>query len=346
MCLDPATGGILATVASGSVDDAPRVRRCRLSGRAVVGPDGTTQAVGDPAADLPADGRSGRRAGVVDHRRERQGLGRRQGRGALLGGVLPLVRRRGRADPRRYPDRSRRREQDHRASPAGRDRPPGHAVELPRRDGRPQDRPGAGRRLHDHSEAGQRNSPDGARSRRPDGRGRTAGRGRECAAFTAVRQGGVGHAGRPAGAKTLVHRIHRGRPRPAQPGQRTHRQCVDGTGRQRPVRGLRRCRPGRGHRGRDDRQDAQRRRSLYRRQPVLRRVRDCRRLQCPPRPRHGRAHRGPRIRCVGQCRTAGQRRHPDQGREPRDRGRRRTARPSNSEARLRRAPASTTHPLC
>ena len=35
----------------------------------------------------------------------------------------------------------------------------------------------------------------------------------------AVRQGRVGHAGRPAGAEALVHRIHRGRPHPAQPGR-------------------------------------------------------------------------------------------------------------------------------
>ena len=80
-------------------------------------------------------------------------------------------------------------------------------MELPRRDGRPQDRPGAGRRLHDHPEASQRNPVDGACPRRPDGGGRASGRGGECAALEAVRQGRVSHACRSARTETVLHRL-------------------------------------------------------------------------------------------------------------------------------------------
>ena len=154
-----------------------RLRRRGVGRRVGVGEHRATQAVGDPAPDLPADGRPGRRPGAADHRGERQGPARRPRRGAVLGRVLPLVRRGGRPDPWRHPGRSGRGEQDHRAAPAGRGRGPGHPVELPGRHGRAQDRPGAGRRLHRHPEAGRRDPADRARDRRPDGTGRGSGRG-------------------------------------------------------------------------------------------------------------------------------------------------------------------------
>ena len=54
------------------------------------------------------------------------------------------------------------------------------------------------------------------------------------------------------------------------------------------------------HRGRDDRQDAQRRRGLYRRQPVLRRAGRSPRSSAARLTRgHGRADRGARVRSVG-----------------------------------------------
>ena len=57
--LDPATGGILAAVASGSVDDALACVDA-ASAAAQAWADRSAQAIGDLAADLPVDGRSGR----------------------------------------------------------------------------------------------------------------------------------------------------------------------------------------------------------------------------------------------------------------------------------------------
>ena len=186
--IDPATGDALTTVASGTVEDAIACVDAAVGRRRGVGGHRAAEAVGDPAADLPADDRAGRRPGPADHRGERQGPARRPRRGAVLGGVLPLVRRGGRPDPWRHPGRTRRRQQDHRVAPARRGRGPGHPVELPGRHGRAQDRPGAGRRLHRHPQAGRRDPADRARDRRPDGGGRSAGRGGQRAAVARSRR--------------------------------------------------------------------------------------------------------------------------------------------------------------
>ncbi len=65
-------------------------------------------------------------------------------------------------------------------------------------------------------------------------------------------------------------------------GVRSDRELFDGTGWQRAVPRLRRCRPRRCGGWRDDRQDAQRRRGLHGRQPVLRRGTDRRRVRPSP----------------------------------------------------------------
>ena len=77
-------------------------------------------------------------------------------------------------------------------------------------------------------------------------------------------------AARPPGPQAVLHRLHRGRPDPAQAGGRPGRELLHGARRQRAVRGLRGRRPRRRRRRRDGREDAQRRRGLHRRQPLLR----------------------------------------------------------------------------
>ena len=68
---------------------------------------------------------------------------------------------------------------------------------------------------------------------------------------------------RPAPAQAVVHRIDRGRPEADRPGGRQRPQGLDGARRQRAVSDLRRRRPRRRARGRDDREDAQHRRGLH-----------------------------------------------------------------------------------
>ena len=166
-----------------------------------------------------------------------------------------------------------------------------------------------------------------------DEAGVPAGR-RQRAARPQVRRRRLGDAARPAGAQAVVHRQHRGRPGPAQGGGRPGRQLLDGARRQRPVPRLRRRRPRRRHRGRDDRQDAQRRRGVHRRQPVLRGAAGRRRVRPPAgREDEGPADGpGPRRRHPG--RPAGQRRRRRQGRRARARRRRRRRR-----GRRRRPPS-------
>ena len=119
---------------------------------------------------------------------------------------------------------------------------------------------------------------------------------------------------RPAAAQAELHRIDRGRPPAAQAGGRRHPAYVDGTGRQRPVPGLRRRRPRRRGRRGDAGQVPQHRSGLHRGQPVHRPClgrRAVRRAGAAA----GRGHEGgPRHR--GRCadRAADQRRRGGQGR--------------------------------
>ena len=144
-------------------------------------------------------------------------------------------------------------------APAGRGVRARHAVELPGRDGDPQDRARAGGRLHGGAQAGQGDPALGAGGRRHPGRGRRAGRRGQRAAHHLAWHGGRRHAGRPEGPQAVLHRIHRGRPDAAAHGGGHGHQLLDGTGRQRAVPDPGRCRRRRGGRRRDDRQDAQRR---------------------------------------------------------------------------------------
>jgi hypothetical protein len=145
--LNPATEEVLASVASAEIADADAAL------------DAAEAAFADWAARTPRE-RSVvlRRAWelmtarlddfarliTLENGKARQ---RRDGRGRLCRRVLPLVRRGSRAVGRHghaCPGLGRA----HRgAAQARRDRGAGHAVELPRRHGHPQDRPGAGRGL-------------------------------------------------------------------------------------------------------------------------------------------------------------------------------------------------------
>ena len=174
---------------------------------------------------------------------------------------------------RRGDDGAVRGEQDPRAAAAGRHLRAGDAVELPRRDGHPQDRPGAGRRVHGRPQAGQRHPADGAGDGPDPRRGRRARR----AWSTCCRPGGPAPVVSAMLHDPRVRKLsftgqHRGRAGAAQGGGRPGHQLLDGARRQRPVPRLRRRRPRRRGRRRDGRQDAQRRRGVHRGQPVLRRA--------------------------------------------------------------------------
>ena len=166
--------------------------------------------------------------------------------------------------------------------------------------------------------------------------------------LTTSRSGADGqrHAARPARAQALLHRLDRGRPRAAQGGRRPGAQLLDGARRQRAVRRLRRRRPRGRARRRDDRQDAQRRRGLHRRQPLLRAGGHPDAFADAPRRADGGAHGRPRLRPGDQARPDGQRRRHRQDRRPRRR-RRRARRPRASPAARRStAPASTSRRPC
>ena len=87
---------------------------------------------------------------------------RGQGRGDLRRGVLPLVRRGGGPDPRPLDARPGRRQPAAHGEEAGGAVPVRHPVELPARDGHPQDRAGRGGRLHDGDQAGRADPADDA----------------------------------------------------------------------------------------------------------------------------------------------------------------------------------------
>ena len=125
-----------------------------------------------PAPRVRADDGARRADRPADVRGERQGAAGRPRRAQLRGRVLPLVRRRGRADRREPGHRARGGQQDPRHPAADRRLGAGHALELPGRDGHQEARPGAGRGLHGGAEARRGDAADRA------GRGRAARRGR------------------------------------------------------------------------------------------------------------------------------------------------------------------------
>ena len=94
----------------------------------------------------------------ADLARERQGVARCARRGRLCRRVLSLERRGSRANHRRIRPRSFGREPHHRRLPADRHLRADHAVELPGGHGDAQDRSRAGRRLHRHPQARDRDA--------------------------------------------------------------------------------------------------------------------------------------------------------------------------------------------
>ena len=94
-----------------------------------------------------------------------------KGEADLCRRVLPLVRRRGGARRRHDHPRPRLGRAHHGAAQARRAGRAGHAVELPRRHGHPQDRPGAGRGLRRDHQARLGNAADHAGADAAAGRG-------------------------------------------------------------------------------------------------------------------------------------------------------------------------------
>ncbi len=171
---------------------------------------------------------------------------------------------------------------------AGRALPVHHAVELPDGDGHPQDRPRGRGRLHDGGEAGVVHAAVDARPGRDHDRGRAAGRRPQRGDDVDHRRGDGAADPRPPAAQAVVHRLHRGRAAAGRAVGRAAAAGVDGARRQRAVPRLRRRRPRRRGRGRDARQDAQRRRGVHGGQPLPRAPRRRRRLLVPPRRADGR----------------------------------------------------------
>ena len=93
---------------------------------------------------------------TADDRRAGQAAGRGEGRDRLCRLVHRMVRRGRQAHLRRHDPVARRRQAHRRDQGADRRLRRDHAVEFPGRDDHPQGRAGAGRRLHDGAEAGDR----------------------------------------------------------------------------------------------------------------------------------------------------------------------------------------------
>ena len=268
--VDPSTGGVIASVADASIEDAMdalAAAHAAAPGWAATAPRARAEML-RRCYELMIE----RKAMLAELIALENGkaLPDAARRGGLFRGILPLVRRGGGAPQRRVRHRPCGRQPHPRHPPADRRRGARHPLELPRRHGRPQDRPGARRRLHLRDEAGDRDAADRLRARRHPRRGRRPRRRRQRADHLALRRHRQRDAARSPGAQALVHRLDRGRPHASARGGRHHRQLLDGARRQRPVHRLRRCRPRRRPRRRDDREDAQRRRGLHRRQPLLR----------------------------------------------------------------------------
>ena len=268
--IDPATEQKIASVASASIDDAKAAL------------DAAQGAFPAWAAKKPRERgeilrkayelimRDAERLAKLITIENGKALVRLARRGGLCRRVLPLVCRGGRAQSRHERHGAGLRRAHVRASQAGRHRRAGDAVEFPGRDGDPQDRAGARRRLPGGAQARLRDAADHAGADADPGRGRRAGRRRQRHPVAPLRPGGRRHAARPARARRVLHRLDRSRPQAPAQRRRPGAQHRDGAGRQRAVHRVRGRRHRRRDRRRDDRQDAQHGRGLHRGQPLLR----------------------------------------------------------------------------
>ena len=144
-----------------------RQGRARRSGRGVpgVGRDAGTRA----RRDAPPGVRSaaGAQGGLRAPHDDRDGQASRRGarRGRLRRRVHPVVQRGDGAHPGPLRPEPRGHRPHDRVAASGRPVLPHHAVELPARDGDPQDRAGARRRLHRGHQAGRAHASHDARLR-------------------------------------------------------------------------------------------------------------------------------------------------------------------------------------
>ena len=136
----------------------PKTRRPRWTPRATRRPTGRPpRRTSAPRSSTTRSRRwasRSRRPRAPDDARDGQVRRRVEGRAHLRRRVLPLVRRRGAPDRRLLQERRQRREPRPGDAPADRPLLLHHPLELPQRDGHPQDRPRPCRRLHDGGEAG------------------------------------------------------------------------------------------------------------------------------------------------------------------------------------------------
>ena len=236
---DPATGTLIETVADVSLADglvAVAAAHDALAAWALVGAAQRGEIL-RRAFELMTE-RADELARLVVAG-ERQGAPRRARRGGVRRGVLPLELRGGGAKHRRLRHRPRRHEPDPRAPPADRRRAPHHAVELPRGDADPQDRPRARRGVHGRLQAGAGDPAHRTGDRCDSRRGRRPPRSRERRAELATRTARrCGHRRRTR-PQAFLHRFDRGRPDAPREGISADPQLLDGAWRERAVHRLR-----------------------------------------------------------------------------------------------------------
>ena len=162
---DPADESVITDVADGNTDDA------------MAALDAAVAAQAEWAATAPRErGEILRRSfeAIIDQADDfaelislemGKTLAEAKGEVDLRRGVLPLVRRGGRAHPRPLDAGAGGRLAAADDPQAGRPVPVHHPVELPAGDGHPQDRPGDRRRLHDGGQARRAHAADDARAR-------------------------------------------------------------------------------------------------------------------------------------------------------------------------------------
>ena len=153
---DPGKGEVFVRVADSTLDDcmaAVAAADEAAAGRAATPPRVARR---DPAASIRPDDRQSRRHRQAHHAGVGQGVRRGPGRGRLRCGVPALVLRGGLPRRRHGGHGSQRWLQHHHHAAPGGYLGVRHSVELPGRNGDPEDRSGTGRWLHDHPQARQR----------------------------------------------------------------------------------------------------------------------------------------------------------------------------------------------